>query len=143
MRAVNGLVASGGPTGPLHQTGGVILRADDNFTAGGLGLKMTLEAKIGAPLDKHLVIDRAVWIVASGAAFANRFVFEYERTALRHVALHACFALGHDRSSAPFDGRAAVRIMAVAAGNLSIFDRVMMRRCERGLLVQVALEAGF
>ena len=125
----------------------MILRADING-AGRLSwqtlrLEMALQTQILIPLHKLFVVYREVRVVTGSATFANCFVLENERPALRGVALHASFLLGHYRCAAAFNYRPFVGIMTIAARHLAIFHRVMVRRVELRFLVQVTLEASF
>ena len=129
-----------------HETG-VILRADVNgarrLSWQTLRLEVALQTQILISLHKHFVIYGAVRVVTGDAAFANRFMLENEWPALRGVALHASFLLGHYRCAAAFNYRLFVRIMAIAARHLAIFHRVMVRRVELRFFIQVTLEASF
>ena len=75
-----------------HETG-VILRADVNrpgrLARQPLRLEVALQTQILISLHEHLVVYRAVRVVAGRATFANGFVLENERPALRGVTLHA------------------------------------------------------
>ena len=104
---------------------------------------MALETKIRVPRHKHLVVDRAVRIVTSGAAFAHRFMLEHKRTALRCVALTAGVVLGEQRRSAASHRWTFMRIVATAATHLPVQHRVAVGQLELSALVQVALEADF
>src|SRR5687768_12752946 len=117
MGTVNGFMAARGPAGALAEERGVITAADDDNSRGCLGLEVTLQTEVGVALHQHLIVRRAVRIVAGGADFADGFVFENERAALRGVAFHAGVALAGDGGAAAFDGLAFVRVVAIAAGD--------------------------
>ena len=129
-----------------HETG-VILRADVNrpgrLARQPLRLEVALQTQILISLHEHLVVYRAVRVVAGSATFANGFVLENERSTLRGVALHARILLDSQRSSAAFDYGPFVRIMAITARDFAILDRMMVRRFKLRFLVQVTLEARF
>ena len=95
------LMTTGAPAGTASQSAGraVVGAANDN-PGRRLLLEMALETKIGVARHQHLVVDRAVRIVTSGAAFAHRFMLEHKRTALRCVTLTAGVVLGEQRGSA-------------------------------------------
>lgn len=141
MRAMNRFVATGGPARALVDPVVVALIANHDLSGGAHGLRVAFQAKIGAARGQHFVVRCAMRIVAGGAAFADGFVLEHERPALRDMALHARLALGHEGGSAPFDRASLVRIVALAAGDFAIFHRMMMRRIEAGFHIHVAREA--
>ena len=106
--------------------------------------EVAAEAQVGVPRDEHLVVDRAVRVVAGGAAFlADRAVLIGVRTRLLGVAAEAGFGRGRQGGAAAADGVVLVRVMAVAAAHLAGEHRVAVRQAELAALVEVALEAGF
>ena len=56
-----------------------------------LRLRMAAQAQIRIGLVKHLVIDRAVRVMATGAALAQRFVLENKTFRLLAMAIRALF----------------------------------------------------
>lgn len=91
--------------------------------------------------------------MASHATFAQRFVLEDKRTALRGVALEAGIVFTQETHptaleqlwkvrSAAFDGDALVRIMAIDAAHLSFHHWMVMRQLKFCPYFQVALETG-
>ena len=86
-----GLVAAGGPAGALRQALRVVGTADEKLPGTGLLDEVTFQTQIRVPLGQQLGIDRAVRVVAGGAAFAQGFVFEHERTLLGRMAAQAHF----------------------------------------------------
>ena len=97
----------------------MILRADVNrsrrLAGETLRLEVALQAEVLVALHEHFVVHAAVRIVASGAAFADGFMFENERAALLHVALHAGVLLDRHGSPAAANRLAFVRVVAIAA----------------------------
>ena len=87
MRTMNRLVTAGAPASAPGEERAVIASANEDFSGLCLLLKMAFQTKILVSLREHLVVDRAVGIVAGRAAFANRFVFEHIRSTLGGVAL--------------------------------------------------------
>ena len=63
----------------------MIASADKDFARFGLLLEMAFQTKVCVPLGEHLVVDRAMRIVAGGAAFADCFVLENKWAALSGV----------------------------------------------------------
>lgn len=78
MGAMDGFVATGGPASAAVEEIIVVAPADEDFTGRSLLLEVALEAEIGIAHFQHLFVDRAMRRVATGAAFANGFVFESE-----------------------------------------------------------------
>lgn len=69
-------------------------------------------------------------------------MFENERTALRRVALRARLMFRGERCAAAFDRRAFVRIVAIAATDLSLQNRMVVGQVELASLVQMTLKTG-
>ena len=115
--------------------------AADVEAAGSLLLEMALEAKALIAHLEHHVVDRAVRIMADGAAFAHGLVFENKRPALCNMAFQASVVLGMQSRSAAFDGWAFVRIMTIAAAHPGFRNRMVVWQFELPALVQVTLIA--
>lgn len=143
---MNGCVAAGGPTGSHLEQLGVVGIADVNASSGNtraLNLRVTTQAKIGVALDEHFPIDRAVWIMTGGAAFAQGFMLEDKGPCLFAMTLGTTFVLpGHGQSACRFKDVAAMRVMALHATHVSFDDRVMLGQVEFGLNVEMTLKAG-
>ena len=108
-----------------------------------LHLRMAAEAQVGVTDGQQLGVDRAVGIVASGAAFPQRGVIEYEGPGLFPVAPGAGLVrAGHGRAAGRFHNVQAVRIVALDAIHLAFGDRVVLGKMEFGVDVQMALETG-
>ena len=135
-------MAAGTPTGAARQVVRVFVTADDDLSGCHLGLHMALEAKDLVPLGEHPLIDGAVGRVAAGAAFAEGFVLEDERTALGRMAFEAGFVRGRHGSPAALHCPSFVGVMAVAAADLALLQGMMMGRVEGAALVEMALVAG-
>ena len=134
-------MAAGRPTRAAAQARRVTATADENGSRRSLLLEMALEAKIGVARDEHLRVHRAVRLVAGRAAFARGFVLEDERSALHRMALETRFVFGGNGSAASNDGRPAVRVVAVNAGDFARFERVVIGEVELPSLVQMTFEA--
>jgi hypothetical protein len=137
------LVTARAPTGPARKKWCMISTADQNLPGRGLLLEMAAETEVLISLNEHLVVDRAVRFVAGGATFANRFVLEHERPALRDMTFGAGIHLRSQGERTGFDRVAFVGVMAIAAGHLPLHDRVRVRQAEFPAHIQVALETGF
>jgi len=107
------------------------------------GLGMTFQAKVGVSLDQQFGIDRTMWLVADGAAFSHRSVFEYHRTALLGMTTSTCLVHpGHRQSTGGFQDVTAMRIMTFNAIHLLLRDRVMLREPELRLGGSMTLKTG-
>ena len=134
------------PRGIGHASGisGMVLAGKDRAVADGHRvLQVALEAEIGVALEQHLLVHRAMGIVASRASFAQGIVFKNEGPLLRGVAFGAGFVLVLETRAAAFDGIALVRIVAFGAAHLSRQNGMAVREAEFAALVEVALEACF
>jgi hypothetical protein len=90
---MNGFVAAGGPACPLWQPRGVVAVPDEDAAVGRLLLEMTFEAERRVALRQHSLVHGTMGRMATDAAFPERFVFEYERAALRRVTLETRFVM--------------------------------------------------
>ena len=136
-------MASGGPAGSHLQKRRVIGIADQNCSAETLRLRMATQAKVGVAFNEHFLIDRAVWVVTNGAAFAHRLVLEYKWPRLIAMTLRATFILSRHRQSARrFENVAAVRVVAIHATHAAFDDRMMLWQTEFGVDIEMALETG-
>ena len=138
-------MASGGPTGAHLQKRRVICVADEDVTGRvrWLHLCVTSQAKIGVAFDEHFLIDRAVWAVTNGAAFAHGFVFKDKGPRLVSVTLRATFILSrHRQSGRRFENVAAVRIVAIHTTHVTFNDWMMLRQIEFGVNIQMTLKTG-
>lgn len=106
-------------------------------------MRVAAQAKIRIILNKHFAIDRAVRIVANGAAFAHRFVLEHKRPRLVLMTLRAIFVQPRHRESARvFENIAAVRVVALNAIHRAFDHGMMLRQGEIGVNLDVALKTG-
>lgn len=140
-------MAAGSPTSSDLQKRCVIGVADVNVTGGNiraLHLRVAAQAEIRIAFDEHFSIDRAVWAVASRAAFAQRFVLKNKWTRLGLMTLRATFILPRHREAARwFENVAAVWIVAIHAIHVAFDDRMMLRQIKFRVNVEVALKTGF
>jgi hypothetical protein len=143
---VDRFVAAGRPAGAALDEIGVRNFTDHKVAGknvGTLNLQVALEAKIVVALDEELAIDRAVRAMASGAAFAEGFVFVNEGAALFAMALRALFVeAGHGEAAGGLHRVVAVRVVALHTIHVAFDDRMMLRKIEFGMDVDVALETG-
>ena len=89
VRAMYGSVTTGAPTAAKPEVGGMVHLADVNLARSALYLRVALQAKVVVALNKHLVVDGTVRIVADGASFAHGFVLEDEQACLVAMTLRA------------------------------------------------------
>lgn len=120
--------------------------ADVNVSGGdirALNLRMAPQAKIRVALDEHFLVDRAVWIMANDAAFAQRRMFKDERSCLVAMTLRAAFILPrHRQSSRRSENVAAVRVVALHAVHVAFDDRMVLRQIKLRVHVEMTLKTG-
>lgn len=137
------LMAAGAPAGTSREERAVIAPTDEDLAGGGLLLEMAFQAQVSVPLREHLVMHGAVWIMAGGATFPGRFMLEDKWTALRDMTFGARIGLTGEIESTAFDRMALVRVMAIAAAHLSIFNRMVVWQLKTPLHFKMAAEAHF
>jgi hypothetical protein len=104
-------------------------------------LGVAAEAKIGITFDDHFEVDGAMRTVASDAAFAQCVVREDKRPSLISMARGATLILPrHGQAAGGFHHVHPVRIVALDAIHPAFNNRVVLRKVELGLYVQVALK---
>ena len=138
MRSVHGLVATGGPAGPLLHPDRMVRTSDQNPPAPHL-LEVAFEAQIVVPHREHLLIDRAVRLVAGGASIAHGFVLEHEGASHGRMARQAVLILGQQGGAALYR-RTFVRIVTIPALHPMLRHLVMVGQRELAARLQVALE---
>ena len=89
-------MASAAPAGTEREVECVILGANIDLAGGRLSLGMTAEAEIRVGLCEHFAMNRPMGIVARGASFAHRFMFERLGMSLLLVALGARLILASE-----------------------------------------------
>jgi len=117
--------------------------ADHDLPGRGLLLIVAFQAKLRVAGNQHLLVHAPMRIVARGAAFPHRFVFEDVRPALLRVAFETGVIDGRMRGVTAVDGPAFVRVMAVRATDAPFLQRMMIGKAEIAALLQMALKAGF
>ena len=142
VRAVNGTVASCGPTsGPRHQgrMGGI---ADEGFIDDRiLVLRMASQAQVRVVIVEHFAVDRAMWVVTRGATLAHGFVLEHNRARLFTMALGAAFVESRHRQSAGrFENVIAMRVVALNTIHFALNHGMMLGQIEFSLNFEVALK---
>lgn len=78
-------VAASAKTGPLRQAAGMVLFADRRK----IRLRVAAQAQVVVPDHQHLLVDRAVYLVAGGAALLQRLMLPHKGTPLLFVTLEA------------------------------------------------------
>lgn len=103
-------------------------------------LGMAPEAEVRVADSEQLRVDRTMRVVTSRATFAQGWMFKDEWPGLLPVALSAGFVLPrHSQASRWFHDVRAVRVMALDAIHLAFGYRMMLRKMELCVHVQVAL----
>ena len=134
------------PTSAIADQRAVIHVADIETGAGGwaLGLGVAFKAQIGVPLHQHFGVDGAVRVMADGATFPHRGVFENHGARLFPMALGAILVEPrHGESARGFHDVHPVGIVALHAAHFAFNDRVMLREMKFRAGFLVALEAAF
>lgn len=141
---MHGGVTAGAPTAAELEFVRVIFAPDEDLSRTderALRLRVALEAKIVVALDDELGVDRAVRVVADGAAFAQRFVLEDEGFGLVAMALRAGLVeAGHGETGGGFQHVGPVRVVALDAIHSAFDDLMMLRQIEFGVGFQMTIE---
>ncbi len=138
---MNRFVTAGGPTGTYLDAGRVVGTANEDSAVIDL-LEMTLQTEIGIALGQQLGIDRAMGLVTGRAAFANGFVLENVRAALRGVTSDTEIVLCEQRGAAGNHDRAFVRRVTGGATDVAFGDRMVAGKLKLTPHVRVAFETG-
>ena len=136
-------MATRGPTGAPGQPARVLLAADEDPSADGLLLKVTLETEGGIALDQHAGIDRTVNRVAGGAALANGLMLENKRPALRSMTTATSVLFRGELGPTSHDRPSFMGIVAIAATDLALQDGMMVGQIKLSALVEVTTKASF
>ena len=140
---VNGFVATAAPaSAALDIAQMATRRSHGRVTGSTAAVGVALDAQGLVAFGEHLLVHRAVGVVAGGATFADGVVSEDEGTGLGLVALEAGFVFAGELRTDTLDGIAGVRVMAVTAGHLAGEHGVTVGQHELCLFIEVALEAG-
>src|SRR5262252_8983593 len=144
VRPVHRSVAPRAPTGALAQVERVGSMADVDFSWGdtrSLDLRVAFEAEVSVTLDQHLAIDRAVWVVANGAALPQSLMLEDKGPGLFAMAPGAILVEPrHSQPAGSLKDVTAVRIVALHAIHVAFEDRVMLGQVEFGVGLKMALK---
>ena len=98
-RAVHCLVTTRSPAGALLHTQGVVRTTNQKLAVVG-SLEMAFHASVRVANREELGVNRSVRLVATGATFAHRFMFERKGPSLSRVAAQAAFILRETGGSA-------------------------------------------
>ena len=145
VRTVNGGVTTRAETSALLQERRVIEVADEYLPRrmGQSDLRVAFQAQIVVALGQHLRVDRAMHVVAGGAALSHGFMLEHVRPGLLAMALRAVLVHATDPHLLRQENVFAVRIVAGRAAHPPFLHRMMELEAELGILVEVTLETGF
>jgi hypothetical protein len=118
----------------------VILFADEQLAAL-LHLRVTAQAKIRIGLKQHLLVVRAVRLMARDTAFAQRFVFEDESPRLFTMTFRTLFVeTGHGEAARRFHDVESMRVVALHTVHFAFAHGVVLRKVELGVNFEVAGE---
>lgn len=135
-------MASGCPAGAPRNQWSMVTSTNHDPTRTRLLLEVAFQAEIGVPFGEHLGIDRTMRLVAGSATLPRRFMLENEGATLGLMAPNAGLVAAMGGGCGPGQCPALVRMMAVTAGHLAIFNRVMVRQLKLPPFIQMALETG-
>jgi len=121
----------------------VVNIANEQLPGGGGALDVAFQAKRLVAFGEHPGIDRAMRVMAGGAAFADGFVLVNKRAVLGGMALKTGLVSTLKLGPAALDDSTLVRVMAVAAADLAVTQWMMIGEAEFCAHIQVATEAGF
>lgn len=136
-------MACGGPTRRAAHFVRVIVVPDEDASSS-LRLRVAAKAQIGIGLHKQLAVDGAMRLMASRTAFPECLVLEHKMTRLFPVAVGALLVQSrHGQTAARwFHNVEPVRIVALHTVHLPFAHRVMLRKVELGMDLQVTRETG-
>lgn len=143
MGTMNSFMASRAPAGAAGQECGVIAPADKQLARRELLLEVTLQTEVLVALREQFLIHAAMRRVAGGATLANCLMLENERPALGNMAFRARLHFRGQGEPAALDRVALVRVVAIAARDFALQNRMMMRQVETAFHIQVALKTCF
>lgn len=141
MRTMHGFMAAGCPASAAGKRTAMVTTTNEDNARSGLFLKVAFQAERGIALHEHLAVDRAMHLVAGGAAFAHRLVLENKWPTLRCVTLPAGFSLNRGGKWPAVSGVPFVRIMAIVARYFPFEHRMMVRQVELPAFVEMTLKA--
>lgn len=139
-------VAAGAPTAAQPEKGRVILASDENAAGAGRvarQLRVAFQAQVVVALDQQLRVDRAVGVVADGAAFTHGFMFKDERPGLFAMTLGAGLVKPrHGEAAGGLHDVVTVRVVALHAVHFAFDDGMMLRQVEFRVRLEMTLKAG-
>ena len=120
--------------------------ADEELTGlviGSVHLHVAFEAKIIVAFGEKLAVHRAVRVMANGAAFPHCFMLVNKGPRLFAMTLRALLVHARHRQAARrLHDFVSMRIMALHAIHPPFNHRMMLRKIEQRMHIQVALETG-
>ncbi len=141
-RTVDSRVASRRPASAHLEKDAVIRLPHQHLGRVGLHLGVAPQTEMRIPLNQHLAVNRAVWLMASHAAILQGLMHKHEVSRLLAVALGALLVLSCQvKVTWRFENFAPVRIMAIDAVHLPFQHRMMLRQAELGVLELMAVQA--
>jgi hypothetical protein len=111
--------------------------------SGSCQLGVTFQAQIVVPLNEHLLVDRAMGVMAGCAPFPQRLVLKHMRASLLTVTLQTGLILPRDKHAFRLVYILAMWIVAISATHPSFFDRVAVLEAKQCPSFEMALETCF
>ena len=146
IRPVYRGMAAGAPAITEAQFRGVFFVADENAAGsrsrfGTHSLRVTFQAEVVVPFHQHLGVDGTVRVMTNDAAFAQRLVLIDEGFGLLAMAWRTSLIQPrHGQSSGWLADVHPVWIVALNAVHFALHHRVMLRKIEFGVGLQVTSE---
>ena len=135
---MHGFVAPGRPAGSLLHPNGMVRTSNQNSPASHL-LEVAFQTEIVVTYREHLLIDRAVWLVAGAASIAHGFVLEHKGASDGRMACQAVLIVRQECGAALYR-RTFVRIVTIPALHPMLRHLVMVWQPKLTTRLQVALE---
>lgn len=124
---MDGLVTPGAPAGAASQEAGVVNHAYDHPPWRGLLLEVAFEAKDRVSFREHLLVHRAVRLMAGDTSFAKGLVLEDVGAHLALVALRTKLIPGRQSGAPGGHGVMMMRRVTGAAAHAAFENRVPVR----------------
>jgi hypothetical protein len=140
LGSMNRFVTASAPAGAARHECGMVEIADVKLPSDALLLEVALEAEVLVARNQHLLVDAAMRIVAGGATFANGFMLEDKRAALRGMTFEAGLVSGSQGGRAALDHPAFMRVVAITATHLAVFQWMVIGEAEAAAFIQMTLE---
>ena len=142
VRPVHGSVAGRSPAGTALHVQRMILVADEHASIP-LHLRMASQAQVVVCLREHLFVNGTMRLMTRGAAFTQGLVLENKTPRLFAMTIRALLIEArHGEAAFGFHNVRPVRVVALHTVHLAFAHRMMLRKIELGVHIEVTSEAG-